>query len=275
MVVGTTASASGSRSWLTPEQWCPQERSRWTPFLWGGAVLVLVWAARGSDLQLTTLAQGVPFMASFLARMLPPNVSRLPSLAGPILETIQMAIWGTLLAILLATPLGLLAARNMSPHPGLYWLARGILNALRGVNEFVFALIFVSAVGLGPFPGVLALAAHSAGMLGKFYAEAMEAVDPGPLEAVWSTGAGRLQTIRYAILPQIVPAVVAFNMYRFEVAIRSATVLGLVGAGGIGFELMTSMRLFKYRDVSVILLRIVALVVLTDLVTTRIRQRFI
>ncbi len=146
---------------------------------------------------------------------------------------------------------------------------------MRGINELVFALVFVAAVGLGPLPGVLALAVHTAGMLGKFYAEAMEGVDPGPVEALLATGAGRLQTIRYAVLPQVLPAIVAFNLYRLEVSVRSATVLGLVGAGGIGFELMTSMRLFRYRDVAVILAVVVGLVVLTDGVSTRVRKRYL
>jgi phosphonate transport system permease protein len=139
----------------------------------------------------------------------------------------------------------------------------------------VFALIFVAAVGLGPFPGVLALGVHTAGMLGKFYGEAIEAVAVAPIEGIQATGAGRLQTIRFAILPQIMPAVVAFNLYRFEVAVRSATVLGLVGAGGLGFALMANMRLFKYPEVATILLLILALVAVTDLVSTRVRKRFL
>ena len=214
-------------------------------------------------------------MASFLARMIPPNVAVVPALIEPTLETLQMAIAGTALAIVLAAPLGLLAARNVTPHPALYWGARGLLNVLRGINEFVFALIFVAAVGLGPFPGVLALAVHTAGMLGKFYGETIEAVDMAPIEGVQATGAGRLQTIRFAILPQIMPAVVAFNLYRFEVAVRSATVLGLVGAGGLGFALMANMRLFKYQEVATILLLILALVALTDFISTRVRKRFL
>jgi phosphonate transport system permease protein len=260
--------------WPTPERW-RGTASRWSLAGWGGALVVLGWAARGSELDVRELARGGPFMADFLARLFPPNLGYAPRLVEPTLQTLQMALWGTLLAIGLAAPLGVLAARNLTPHPACYWAARGALNALRGINELVFALIFVSAVGLGPFPGVLALALHTAGMLGKFYAEAMEGVDPGPVQAVAATGAGRLQTIRWAVLPQVMPAVVAFNLYRFEVSVRSATVLGLVGAGGIGFELMSSMRLFRYRDTATILLVIVGLVVLTDLVSTRIRSRFI
>ena len=262
------------RSWPTPEAW-QGTRSRWAPLTWGAAVVLLAWAAYGADLRLHELVRGAPYMADFLRRMFPPNIGYARALLAPTLETIQMALWGTLLAIGLAAPLGVLAARNLTPHPTCFWAARGLLNAMRGINELVFALVFVAAVGLGPLPGVLALAVHTAGMLGKFYAEAMEGVDPGPVEALLATGAGRLQTIRYAVLPQVLPAIVAFNLYRLEVSVRSATVLGLVGAGGIGFELMTSMRLFRYRDVAVILAVIVGLVVLTDSVSTRVRKRYL
>ena len=260
--------------WHTPEERLGT-RSRWHPAMWAAAVGMLFWAAHGADVQPGALVSGLPFMASFLARMVPPSVGVVPSLLEPTLETLQMAIMGTALAIVLAVPLGLLAARNVSPHPALYWGARAVLNTFRGINEFVFALIFVAAVGLGPFPGVLALAVHTAGMLGKFYGEAIEAVNVAPIEGVQATGAGRLQTIRFAILPQIMPAVVAFNLYRFEVAVRSATVLGLVGAGGLGFALMANMRLFKYQEVATILLLILALVVMTDFVSTRVRKRFL
>jgi phosphonate transport system permease protein len=262
------------RSWPTPEGF-QGSRSRWTWLGWGATAGVLAWAAHGADLRLHELVRGAPYMADFLRRMFPPNFDYAPALLGPTLETLQMALWGTVLAIGLAAPLGVLAARNLTPHPACFWAARGLLNAMRGINELVFALVFVAAVGLGPLPGVLALAVHTAGMLGKFYAEAMEGVDPGPVEALAATGAGRLQTIRYAVLPQVMPAVVAFNLYRLEVSVRSATVLGLVGAGGIGFELMTSMRLFKYRDVAVILVAIVGLVVLTDAISTRVRKRYL
>jgi phosphonate transport system permease protein len=262
------------RSWPTPEAW-QGARSRWAPLGWGLTIVVLAWAAHGADLRLHEVVRGAPYMADFLRRMFPPNIAYLPELVGPTLETLQMALWGTLLAVVLAAPLGILAARNLTPHPACFWAARGLLNAMRGINELVFALVFVAAVGLGPLPGVLALAVHTAGMLGKFYAEAMEGVDPGPVEALAATGAGRLQTIRYAVLPQVLPAVVAFNLYRLEVSVRSATVLGLVGAGGIGFELMTSMRLFKYRNVAVILIAIVGLVILTDAVSTRVRKRYL
>ena len=241
----------------------------------GFVLAVYLWSARGTDLSLPELIEGYPHMADFFSRMLPPNLSILKELIGPTVETVQIALWGTTLAVLLAIPLGLLAARNIAPHPTLYGTARFILNALRSISEMVFALIFVTAVGLGPFPGVLALAFHSAGMLGKFYAEAIENIDPGVVEALEATGAHKLQVIAFGVVPQVLPEFIAYNLYRLEHNVRQATVLGLVGAGGIGFELITSMRLFKYPDTAAILMMILATVTLVDYLSSRLRARVI
>jgi len=160
----------------------------------------------------------------------------------------------------LALPLGLLAARNLCPNLTLYHLTRQALNLLRGINEFVFALIFVAAVGLGPFAGVLSLAIHGAGLLGKFYADAIEEIDAGPVEALRATGARPLQVFVFGVLPQVIPAWIASTLYRFEVNLRAATILGMIGAGGIGFELYGSMKLFQYRDTATCVLVILAMV---------------
>ena len=256
----------------------PAERLNRAVTVGGGvliALAVLYVSARDTDVNLAEFVRGLPAIAGYLARMVPPDWSYTPRIVQPTIETIEIAIWGTVLGILLAIPLGLMAARNISPHFVVYGSARFILNALRGVSELVFALIFVSAVGLGPFPGILALALHNAGMLGKFYAEAIEAVDEGPLEAMRSTGAGWNQTVAYAIAPQILPHFVTYNLYRFEVSIRSATVLGLVGAGGIGFHLISSIRLFDYQTTAMILIVIIALVILTDYAGAKIRARIL
>ena len=256
----------------------PAERLRGAVTVGGGVVVALVIlyvSARDTDLSLGEFVRGLPAIAGYLARMVPPDWAFTPRIVQPTIETIEIAIWGTVLGILLAIPLGLMAARNISPHFVVYGSARFILNALRGVSELVFALIFVSAVGLGPFPGILALALHNAGMLGKFYAEAIEAVDEGPVEAMRSTGAGWSQTVAYAIVPQILPHFITYNLYRFEVSIRSATVLGLVGAGGIGFHLISSIRLFDYQTTAMILIVIILLVILTDYAGTKIRARII
>jgi phosphonate transport system permease protein len=241
----------------------------------GFALVVLGWSAEGVDLRPGELLEGIPSIIRYLSHMFPPNFPFALQLVQPTVETIQIAIWGTLLAVVGSLPLGILAASNLTPHPLLYQVARFLLNTCRGVSELVFALIFVAAVGLGPFPGVLALAVHNAGMLGKFYAEAIEGVDPGPIEALEAAGANRLQMIALAILPQVLPDFVAFNLYRFEVSIRSATVLGLVGAGGIGFHLISSIRLFQYQDTAVVLIMILAMVVASDRLSSYVRSRII
>jgi phosphonate transport system permease protein len=243
--------------------------------LYAIAAAVLAWSAIKTNIRPDKFIEGIPAIANFLGRMFPPSAAYVDVILWPTLETIYIAIWGTLLGIVVALPLGLLAARNISPHWTMYAAARFVLNTLRGVNELVFALIFVSAVGLGPFPGVLALALHNAGMLGKFYAEAIEAVDPGPVEAIEATGARKLLVILYAILPQVRPHFITYNLYRLEVSVRSATVLGLVGAGGIGFYLLTSMRLFDYQNTATALIAIVILVILTDYLGAFLRKRVI
>lgn len=239
------------------------------------ALVVLGWSAEGVDLRPGEFLAGIPSILRYISHMFPPNFAYGRDLARPAIETIQIAIWGTLLAVLTSLPLGILAAINVTPHAAFYHTARLVLNTCRGVSELVFALIFVAAVGLGPFPGVLALAVHNTGMLGKFYAEAIEAVDPGPIEALQAAGANLLQTIALAIVPQVLPNFVAFNLYRFEVSIRSATVLGLVGAGGIGFHLISSIRLFQYQDTSMILVVVLLLVWVTDIASSWLRQRII
>lgn len=239
------------------------------------AIAILLITGHRIGLSLTTLAEGIPHIFHLLSRMFPPDISYLPRLAGPMLETLEIALWGTTGAVVLALPLSFFAARNMTPHPMAYAIARGILNTQRGVSEMVFALIFVAAVGLGAFPGVLALAVHSCGQLGKFFAEAMENVDPGPLEALQATGATKLQTIAFAVWPQVLPELVTYTLYRWEVDVRAAFVLGIVGAGGLGFELQMAMRLFKYQETLAILLLLVVAVMIIDRISAQIRSRII
>ncbi|MGB9858752.1 MAG: phosphonate ABC transporter, permease protein PhnE [Moorellaceae bacterium] len=248
----------------------------WQRLLTVFLLAVIYWrSAIDCELNPVSLVQGTPHIVDIVSRMLPPNFSIMKSLIRPTVETLEIAIWGTTLAVIIALPLGVLGAQNLSPNPILYTGSRLILNALRAISELVFALIFVAAVGLGPFPGVLALAVHSAGQLGKFYAEAMENIDRGPLEALEATGAHKIQTLVFAVVPQIVPEFITYTLYRWEVNVRAATVLGLVGAGGIGFELLTSMRLFQYQDTSAILLVILLTVSIVDFLSGRIRRAII
>lgn len=236
---------------------------------------VLVWSARDLHLSMAELAKGLPWIGDFVSRMFPPNWGFLERLVKPVLETIQLAIWGTLLAVLLALPLCFVAARNLTPSLLMFHAARQVFNLARGINELIFALIFVAAVGLGPFAGVLALTVHGAGMLGKFFAEAIEEADPGPVEALRATGARPLQVIVFAVLPQALPAWIAATLYRLEVNLRAATILGMVGAGGIGFELYSSLKLFQYEDTATCVIVILVMVMSADYISSRLRARIL
>ena len=243
---------------------------------WGGGALALLWfTAAQIGLNPAALVRGVPFMLDFFGRMFPPDLAHLALLHDATVETVQIAVWGTVIAILLSIPLALLGARNTTPHIAVFHLIRLLLNALRSINELVFALIFVAAVGLGPFAGVLAIALHATGMLAKFCAEEVEGVDRGPVEAMQATGAGRLQVILFGVVPQVVPAFVSYAIYRFDVSIRAATILGLVGAGGLGFSLIKTMKLFQYHQTATCILVIFVLVFISDWLCARIRSRIL
>lgn len=259
---------------LLGRDWSVQRAVTWLALL-AAALGVLAWSAAGVNLSLTELVRGMPWVFDLVSRMLPPNWSFLERLVRPVLETVQIAIWGTLLAVILALPLCFAAARNLSPNLALFHVMRQVLNALRGINEIIFALIFVAAVGLGPFAGVLALSIHGAGMLGKFFAEAIEEIDSGPVEALRSTGANALLVVIFGVLPQVIPGWIASTLYRFEVNLRAATILGMIGAGGIGFELVSSMKLFQYQDTATCVLVILAMVMSADYVSTRLRARIL
>ena len=234
---------------------------------------VLLWAAEGVNLRPHAVVEAVPVIGEYFARMWPPKWGFSEVLWKPAIETIYIALWGSVLSTVIGLPLGILAARNVVASPLLRNGVKGILNLLRSISELIWAIFFVAAVGLGPFPGALALGVNYGGILGRLYAEAIENVDPGPIEALQATGAGRLQVILFAILPQALPQFVTYNLYWFEVGVRSATVLGMVGAGGIGFELVTTIRLFEWRETGVILLLILGMVTAIDLASTYIRSR--
>ncbi|MEX2212594.1 MAG: phosphonate ABC transporter, permease protein PhnE [Phycisphaeraceae bacterium] len=194
---------------------------------------------------------------------------------GLIVDTIEIAIWGTLLAMTLAVPLACLGASNFTPNKLTYTLSRGTCNLCRSIPELVSALLFVVMFGTGAFAGVLALGTHCAGFLGKFIADDMENTDRGPQEALASTGAGRLKVIRFAVLPQIMPQVFAYLQYILERNVRTATVLGIVGAGGIGLELIMQWNMYNYGHATTILLVIFATVIVLEHLTQRLRRRII
>ena len=210
--------------------------------------LAALWLTGFFDLE--RFIEGAPAVVQLASEMVPPNFSRWQSWIKPLLDTLAMSIAGTALAVLFSLPLALMAAPNTSPNALVYRVTRVFLAAFRSVPEIILGILFVAVVGFGALPGVLALALHSTGMVAKFYAEAIEHVDPKPLEAASAAGASRLQVITHAVLPQVLPQLADITIYRWEYHFRASAVLGIVGAGGIGFELMAALRLIKYDEVS-------------------------
>jgi phosphonate transport system permease protein len=188
--------------------------------------------------------------------------------------TVHMAIWATLLSVILAIPFGLLSAENVTP----WWIRhpiRRLMDTFRAINELVFALIFVVAVGLGPMAGVLALWIHTTGILAKLFSEAVESIDHRPVDGITVTGASKVEEILYGVIPQVIPLWISFALYRFESNVRSATVVGLIGAGGIGMALNENMRSFQYDQAGVILLIIVIAVIILDIMSGFLRKAFL
>ena len=251
------------------------------PFTWRTAMAYIVvavlfalsyWSGAAVEFSLARLIEGLPHMADFLSRMWPPDFTILERVLTDTLLTIQLAWIATVVSALISLPIGFLAAANMFESKSLRAGVIFILNADRAIDSLILALFFVSAVGLGPFPGTLALAIHSVGMLAKLFADAIEAVDRGPIEALESAGAGKLATIRWAVWPQVAPHFISFFLFRFELNIRVAVVLGLVGAGGIGFLLTQYMRLFQYQKVATVILVILVLVMTVDYFSSKLRR---
>ena len=265
------------------------------PRTWGGPALALavgvalVWAAGRAELSPTALVQGLGNIGEYLfgsaehpdSGYFPPDFGRWRAYSEGTLDTLAIALWGTTLSLLGALPLGVLGARNGAALLGgprwtsglAHQVARRFMDSLRAVNELGFALICVVAVGGGPFAGVLALAVHSTGVLGKLLSEAIEAIDAGQVEAIEATGAGRLQIVSFAVAPQVAPLFVSYLLLRFETNVRAATVVGMTGAGGIGHELWTAIRSFRNQEACAILLIIVALVVAIDRASSTVRAR--
>jgi phosphonate transport system permease protein len=239
---------------------------------WALVAMLVVVSWRGAEVSVTTLVEGLPLAAEFVRRLFPADWSVLQEMLRSCLETVSIAFLGTLASVLLALPLGLLAAVNLAPLPVAGTL-KGALAFIRSIPVILLALLFVSAVGLGPFPGVLAIAFHGVGMLGKLYADEFEAIDPRVLEAVRGTGGGWLGGVRYGVLPQSLPQLFSLSLFRFEMNVREATVLGLVGAGGIGYYIQLYARAFQYPKVATMVLAVIVMVLLVDLVAHWVRQR--
>lgn len=238
---------------------------------WGALLALLAASWSGADMRPLDLVKDSGNMAKYAADFFPPDFSQWRIYLNEMVITLQIALWGTALAVLTAIPFGLASSANIVPW-WIYQPVRRLMDASRAINEMVFAMLFVVAVGLGPFAGVLAIWVHTTGSLAKLFAEAVEAIDPQPVEGIRSTGASALEEIAYGVVPQVLPLWISFILYRFEANVRSASVVGMVGAGGIGVILWEIIRGFYYSQTCAVMILIAVSVTLIDLASARIRK---
>lgn len=242
-----------------------------TQVTWAVLFMILIWSWEGAEMHPLTLFQDSGNMVVFAQEFFPPDFRDWRIYLHEMLITVHIAIWGTVLSVICAIPFGLLSAENIAPA----WIhqpVRRLMDACRAINEMIFAMLFIVAVGLGPFAGVLALWIHTTGILAKLFSEAVEAIDPRPVEGVRATGANIMEEICYGVIPQVLPLWISYALYRFESNVRSASVVGMVGAGGIGVILHEAIRGFDYAQTSAVLIIIILCVTLIDLLSARIRQ---
>ncbi|WP_088348727.1 MULTISPECIES: phosphonate ABC transporter, permease protein PhnE [Rhodomicrobium] len=243
--------------------------------IWLSVAALLVWSWTPTEMyKIVGLFTDWRNMAEFAAGFTRPNFQHGWTYVREMIETVQIAIWATALAVFFGIPLAILASSNVSP----WWIVqptRRLMDAFRAIHEMVFALLFVVAVGLGPIAGVLALAIHNIGIVAKLFSEAVEAIDPRPVEGIRATGATRLQEVVFGVVPQVLPLWSSYTLYRLDTNVRSATVLGIVGAGGIGQSLYENIRSFNYSDTAAILLIIIATIVIVDMVSALIRKMLV
>ncbi len=253
----------------------PQQRSSMLNLIaWAGVLMLLGWSWEGAEMNPWALVEYSGNMLELSADFFPPNLHDWELYVQEMIVTIQIAIWGTVLAIIAAVPFGIMSSENLMP----WWISqptRRLMDSARAINEMVFAMLFVVAVGLGPFAGVMALFVHTTGILAKLFSEAVEAIEPGPVEGVRATGATAIQEIIYGVIPQVLPLWISFSLYRFESNVRSATVLGMVGGGGIGVILWESIRGFMFQETCTVILIIIVSVTLLDLLSQQLRKMVI
>src|SRR5215468_9499966 len=243
--------------------------------MWLAIAGLLVWSWSPAEMsRATALFTDWRNMAEFGRAFLHPNFHDWDVYLADMIVTVQIAIWGTALSAVAGAPFAILCSANVTPQ----WIVqpvRRLMDSFRAINEIVFALLFVVAVGLGPFAGVMALFIHNTGVFAKLYSEAVEAIDPRPVEGIRATGAGRLPEIIFGVLPQVVPLWSSFALYRLETNVRSATTLGIVGAGGIGQTLYESIRAFHYAETAAQMIIVIATVVLIDMVSAWLRKALV
>ncbi len=243
--------------------------------VWGAVIVLLVVGFKPVEMgHVTKLFTNSENMRQFGSELLKPDFGDWKLYVAQMWLTVQIAMWGTFLAVIIAVPFGLACAKNVSPT----WLQqpmRLLMNLLRSVPDLVVGTLFLVAVGLGPFAGVMALAIGTGGVLAKLFSEAVESIDKGPVEGVRATGAAPLQEVIWGVIPQVAPLWTSYALYRFESNSRSATVLGLIGAGGIGQLLFDALNGFAYQKLSAIVIVIIVAVTLIDLLSQAMRSRLL
>ena len=241
---------------------------------WTAVIAVLAWAWRGAQMRPMLLVQDSGNMVKFAIDFFPPDFREWKYYIEEMAVTIQIAIWGTLLAMVFAIPFGLLASKNVAPW-WIYQPMRRALDAARAINEMMFAMLFVVVVGMGPFAGVLALFVHTTGILAKLFSEAVEAIDPRPVEGIRVTGASVIEEIVFGVIPQVLPLWVSYSLYRFESNVRSASVVGMVGAGGVGMVLWEIIQGFQFRQTCAVILIVIATCSLIDMGSSQVRKAMV
>jgi len=237
-----------------------------------GLICLYTWSLQGLKINLEVIKTSLPYMVDFGSRLFPPDLSIIDVAIAALIETVQMSIWGTTIGALISIPIALLSVRHLSP----WWLvsfANLLQNAVRSVPSIILGLIFVAATGLGALAGTLALGIYTIGYLGKFYQGAIEAIDQRPITALEVTGASWWQIAQYGILPQVLPSVWGYTLWMFEYNIRAASVLGVVGAGGIGFALVNYIKNFEYAKAMTIILVIFVVATAIDFFSSQLRHR--
>jgi len=260
-----------------PDQWERYSlRERIVQWLWlGGIAIAAAWSVSALDIEWAFFADAHEQAADLIARMWPPRWSYLPRIVQPLIETLHIATLGTMIAIVFALPVAFLAARNTTYNQATWLIGRAMLVLSRSINTVIWGLVFVAIFGPGPVAGICAVAARSVGFIAKLVAEAIEEVDAGQIEAVESTGASTLQVYGVAILPQILPVLIGTSIYRWDINVRESSVLGFVGAGGIGLLLYASINQFAWSQAIVILIAILGIVIISEALSAYVRSRIV
>ncbi len=251
-------------------------RERIVQWIWlGGIAIAAAWSVSALDIEWAFFADAHEQAADLISRMWPPRWSYLPRIVQPLIETLHIATLGTMIAIVFALPVAFLAARNTTYNQATWLIGRAMLVLSRSINTVIWGLVFVAIFGPGPVAGICAVAARSVGFIAKLVAEAIEEVDAGHIEAVESTGASTLQVYGVAILPQILPVLIGTSIYRWDINVRESSVLGFVGAGGIGLLLYASINQFAWSQAIVILIAILGIVIISEALSAYVRSRIV